>query len=360
MHTNFLSSKELISTAEKYTSVITKETETGQVVLAEQGARLLGVFPETGGDNVLWVNTDLETYLQEHHSLVGGNRLSIIPEKSFFYENPRDFEGYHVPSEIDPGEYSCIEDADTVTYENTFSLLAYDKNRLHDNSIEQRTFTSIADPYHTGLSFAGVSICDTLSIIDTEITVALASLTKVNTLGPDAPGTILIPVKSGCDLITYYEPLEPGDADIAGSYCRFKIDGEKTVKIAVQPEHIQLGNACKIIYILPSSADSNRWLCVIKRSKDIPESQDGCIDIPETDPEGPRGGLQVLNASQGIHETDFYQYGELTLHFSKGTVTEGKTLCKADHELLAYCGNEHDILEVAKTALETEKAPVLY
>jgi hypothetical protein len=150
MNYKFLSSKELISIAEKYTDVITKETESGLLIFTERGARILGMFPKAEGDNALWVNADLETYLQEHQTLVGGDRLSISPEKSFFYENPRDFEGYHVPSEIDPGEYKCFDRTDKIIFENTFSLLRYDKNKLFDNSVEKRQFKLVSDPYSTG------------------------------------------------------------------------------------------------------------------------------------------------------------------------------------------------------------------
>lgn len=355
-----LSSEELISIAEKFTNVIIKESESGQLIFTEQGARLLGVFPKTGGDNVLWVNADLETYFHEHHALVGGNRLSILPEKSFFYENPRDFEGYHVPSEIDPGEYSCIENSDTLIYENNFSLLAYDKNRLYDNSIERREFKLISDPYSTGLSFAGVTVSDSITILDREIKIAASSLTKVVTNGANIPGTILIPVNQGCDLLSYYEPLSPEDSDIFEQYCRFKIDGEKTCKIAVKPEDIQINNPCKIIYMSPSPSDKTLWSCVIVRSTDMPKTQIDCVNIPETDPKGPKGAIQALNASQGVHETEFYQFGELVLQFTQGSIVDDTTVCNGDHELLSYCGTENDIHELAKTALQTEKPLAIY
>lgn len=354
------SSKELKSITERYTDGIVKETETGILLFIQQGARLLGMYPGSEGDNVLWVNADLETNLEEHQPLVGGESLEISPERNFYYENPRDFEGYRIPFEIDPGEYKLIDDSVAVIFKSTFSLLEYDRNKLFDNSHEKREFKVIQDPYNTNLPYAGVSITDTVSINAKDIEMCACSLAQVYTYGPTAPGTAFFPVKSDCKLLSYFDPIPPDRVKIFQNYARFKIDADKNLKLAIRPEDMCFDNPCKIVYLSPSPSNKSVWSCLIKRCNDMPKSQAECVDMSRSNPDGPKGAIQAFNHGPVSIGERAFPIGELELQLSKGVIKGKNTVSKGIHELLGYTGSKDEMLELAKTALQLKMAPMLY
>ena len=108
MSHKMLSFDQVKAIAGKYSDVIVKESSTGRMLFTVYGGRLLGVWPKSDGHNPLWIYPDLESTMKTGEWMIGGERLWIAPERHFFYENPRDFEGFHVPAEIDPGEYIVV------------------------------------------------------------------------------------------------------------------------------------------------------------------------------------------------------------------------------------------------------------
>jgi len=353
---------ELRAIAERYTKTVVKENNNGTLVFTEQGARLLGMFPDTEGDNVLWVNENLNEYFLEHQALIGGERLWISPERNFYYENPRDFEGYRIPSEIDPGEYKYIDEPDVVKFESTFSLLEYDMNKLFDSSMGRRTFTVIPDPYNTNLPFAGVSITDEVVINDATIEMCGWSIAQIYTYGPESPGTALFPVKPGCALISYFDQIPPERAETCENYARFKIDGSYSCKVGIRPEDIPFDNICKAVYLSRSPSDSSVWLCVIKKSDDIAKTQDECVDMAKSDPNGPKGAVQAFNTDHGSSKKNLIVYpcGELGLQLTKGISKGDQAISIATHELLGYIGSKDEMLELAQEVLQLGTLPILY
>jgi len=358
-YTNF-SFEKLKTIAEKYTDVTVKETARGLLLFIQQGAKLLGLFPDAKGDNLLWVNKDLELLLEKEQAMVGGERLWISPERNFYYENPRDFLGYHYPSEIDPGHYKHVKNETGIVYKNTFSLLEYDQNKLFDDCIEERWFTPINDPFNTSLTYAGVSITDLVSIIDTKIEMCAWSITQVYTCGPEAPGTALFPTKPTCKPISYFDPIPANRIDVHENYTRFKIDGRHSCKLGIRPEDINLENPCKAVYISPTPSNRSIWECVIKRSNNIPATQKECVDMVKSDPNSPKGAVQAFNTDHGSKETAVLPCGEMGLQLTRGTVKVDKTTSKGKHELLGYIGKKQEILELAKTALQINSTPKLF
>lgn len=360
MRDRCFSFKQLKSIVEKYTDVIVSETESGKLLFSQHGARILGMYPDNDCDNVLWVNEELEKTLEEHHAMVGGERLWISPERNFYYENPRDFEGYHFPWEIDPGEYKYSDSKSGIIYKNTFSLLEYDRNKLFDNSIEKRSFKVINDPYNSSLPFAGVSITDSVTVYDTEIELCAWSITQVDTCGPEAPGTALFPVKPNSRYISYFNHITSDRIDVFNRYARFKIDGRYSCKLGLRPEDIRQDNICKAIYLSPTHSDPSVWSCVIKRSNDIPKTQKECVDTAKSNPGGPKGAVQAFNTDHGTLEPEALICGELGLQLVKGTVKDDKTVSKGKHELLGYIGSKNELLELSMTALQLSETPELF
>lgn len=352
--------KELKAISEKYTQVFVKESKTGLLLFTQFGARLLGLYPDKNSDNALWVNENLDTIFANNHPMVGGERLWIAPERSFFYENPRDFEGKRIPSEIDPGEYTACEDQDALIFENTFSLLEYDKNKLFDNSQEKRRFSLLDDPYGTDLPCAGVSVTDTVSVNDTEITICAWTLSQVNALGASQPGTALFPIQGNGQILEYFDPVPAHRLDIFPNYVRYKIDSAQCLKIAMTPEYMVKENPCKGLYVSPSASHPEQWVCVIKRSMDLPTLAEDCVDVSLSNPEGPKGAIQSYNCGSTYSKDGIHLFGELELQLHKGIVVGEQTISSGTHELLAYTGSKGEILELARHILQISEPVKIY
>ncbi len=329
---------------------------TGAFLAVEQGARLLGLFPEPGLPNVLWVNAEIEALLARRDWFVGGERLWLAPERHFFYENPRDFEGFHVPSDIDPGNYQLDQD---TTYRNEFSLLDLSKSMVYDRSIATRRFSPIDDPYGTSLAYSGVRIEETVSVPTTEAVFCAWSLAMVYTCGPAAPGTTLVPTADNADFISYFEPIPPNRAELMNGYARFRVDGNAVYKFAIAPEHIRFENPCKVAYVSPYP-DGEHWFCLMKLSNDLPRSQQECVDPARGNPDGPKGAIQAYNNGPSDAPIEFVSFGEIELQLNSGQVRGERTVSSAAHELLAYAGTREEILDITRKALAIEQPPAVY
>jgi hypothetical protein len=348
--------EQLQTICQKHTETIVRESNSGALLFAAYGARLLGLYPEKNGENLLWTYRNLEESFQSGQWMVGGERLWIAPERAFYYENPRDFEGFHVPASIDPGDYSRSDD---LVFTNEFPALNYLTNETYDGSTARRSFRLIDDPYQTGLAFAGVAIDDAVALSAPDIPMCAWSLAQVYTCGPDRPATALFPIKPGAGLLSYFNPIPGARADVQNGYARFLIDANEVYKLAIRPEDMRFDNPCKALYLRPAQT-GDRWSCLIKRTDDMPRSQQECVDSARENPEGPMGAIQSYNNGPGFSAGDDMPFGEVELQLSTGVTRDGKTVSQASHELLGYTGSFEEILALAQTALAIDNPPALY
>lgn len=348
--------EEITKITKKHTKVVTKETTNGTLVFTEYGARLLGLFPNNKLPNLLWVDSKLDEKMAEGNWMIGGERLWIAPERNFFYENPRDFDGFHVPAEIDPGEYDQI---DELTFESNFALLDYHTNETFDNSIARRQFQVINDPYNTGLDFAGVQIKDLLSISSPNMTMCGWSLAQVYTCGKGKPGTALFPIKPSGKILSYFSPIPSTRASVEQGYAKFLIDSAEIYKFAIMPEDMVFSNPIKAVYVSPFP-NSKEWFCIVKRTDDMPRSQAECVDIARDNPNGPRGAIQSYNNGPGFGGGEVIPFGEIELQLNKGAFVNNRTISMAIHDILGYAGKKEEILGLAMKLLRSQEIPKIF
>ncbi len=353
-----LSYNEISTIAKKYSSVVVKESATGRVLFTEYGGRLLGMWPRGDGHNPLWVNPDLQRCMSGGQWMTGGERLWIAPERNFFYENPRDFEGFHVPAEIDPGEYKTTGE---LRFESVFSLLDYHTNEAIDGSVMRRAFSVIDDPYATSLAYVGVRIDDSITVPGDSAQFCGWSLAQIYTCGPEAPGTAFFPARTASRLVSYFNSIPPDRAEVVENHARFKIDSNDIYKLAIRPEDMLFDNSCKAVYVT-AAPDGASWMCLIKRTNDMPRSQSECVDVARDNPDGPRGAIQAYNNGPGfsLSEQGIPAFGEIELQLSKAVAKDQEMVSAAAHELLAYEGSKGAILELAQKALNLGALPKLY
>ncbi|MBN1982326.1 MAG: hypothetical protein JW795_12400 [Chitinivibrionales bacterium] len=347
----------LVASAKKYTEVIVKEFNNGILIFLQQGARLIGLYPHGDEFNCLWTNPQFEDAVRMMRPVLGGNRLWLTPERKFFYENPRDFEGFHIPYEIDPGEYRYVEDSHSVIFNNDFSLMECDSNRLYDHSITERQFTPLEDPYESQLSYVGVSIVDTIIIPDDTIQVALSSKTRLVCPQTDSGRSVYIPCQKNGSYKPYGEALFHDDSATSSCYFQFKIDDEsQTSRIALRPEDIVAENPVKFIYACPVSEKERQWFCVVKRSTDVASSQANCAEVPR---QAPQGSKEVCSAHYCRTNEEHSPFCELSLHFRMAAFNGTCTFGRVSHQILAYIAPIDEMLELIKTILQVPHAPPL-
>jgi hypothetical protein len=349
--------QELKSSLGKRTKVFIKESGKGKLLFTSHGARLLGMFPNPKLPNVLWVHKNLDALLKKGNWMIGGDRLWLAPERNFYYENPRDFIGFHIPAGIDPGTYAT---KDGLHFQNTFSLIDYTHNILADNMVMKRSFEIIKDPYKTNLAYAGVRCKESVRVPFTDIKLALWSITQTYTCGKSKPGTGLFPIKNKGEILSYFDRIPSTFAQVKDGYIRFKLESTRIYKLAIAPEDVVFGNPCKDIYVSPYPK-GNQWFAVVKRSNDLPKSQSECVDVARANPEGPKGAIQSYNNGPGFgEEKDAPPFAEIELQLTKAKKNGKHLEASATHELLTYAGSKQQILELAGELLQIRELPVVY
>lgn len=355
-----LAAQQLVSITKKYTEVFVREDHTAIMVFMVQGGRCIGLYPCGELCNVLWTNPQYEDAVRMMQPDVGGDRLWIAPERKFFYENPRDFEGYHIPFEIDPGDYQFIEDS-VVRFRNTFSLLEYDSNNVIDDNTAERSFIIIPDPYDSHLPFAGVSIEETLTINAPSIRMAALSKTMVFNPGPESPGCAIFPLRAGFSYLSYGTRESLAAVEKAPDHVRIRIAGAPSNALAISPEACPSDTTIKSIIAAPLSPKSRNWFCLMKRSADTPTDQEGCVDSPRHDPKGEKAVSIIHDGSFLDEKTRKESYFcEASLFLNRGTSEDATTVSRGTHELLSYIGEYDDIRDLIATATGCSTISLLF
>jgi hypothetical protein len=349
--------RDLQNAVAPYTESTVKETQSGNVLTTTYGARLLGLYPRRDGLNTLWIFEDIEKEMKLQQWLVGGERLWIAPEREFYYENPRDFDGFHVPAGIDPGNYQMLGE---MVYENIFSLLNCARNETYDNCLARRTIKLIEDPFQSGLEYAGVEIAEMLMITKPNLNMSAWSIAQVYSSGPEKPGTAFFPVREGAHPLSYFSPIPQDRVSVNGTCARFKIDGEEIYKLGIKPEDMDFDNPVKAVYVSPWPQGDD-WFAVIKVSDDMPRTQEECVDIPRGDTSGPKGAIQSYNNGPDFSdEIENAPFGEIELQLNCGLFDTSTTTSTGTHKLLSYAGSKEQILNLAAEALRLDSTPELY
>jgi hypothetical protein len=348
----------------------------GSALVATRGARILGLFPgkDPAAHNALWTNEQIADLLAgkirdwegEGAGSIGGERLWVSPERSFYYRRPEAFGEWFAPLAMDPGNYRLVsnEDGRAPTYENMFDLEDVRAGRTYRNVRLTRQFKAAGDPFPgkhalkalmSRVHFAGVRKSDSIELPDApaDAKIGLWTLALVDP-GPDGGiGTVVVPVRSGAKAIDYFGGLAAERVVARKDHVAFRADGESIGKIGVRPEDLDLGRAVPIAAFLPSRSKS-RLLLVIQRSKDVPRSQDECLDEAKADPAGPKGVIQAYNSGPGADPNAPYKrFGEIEIQLAAARPTgEGpKLAATAISDLLAFEGPREDILTVGQSLL---------
>ncbi len=118
--------------AEGVPSAVLRDANGSCAVFLEAGARLIGLWPDPEGPNLLWTHPGLsESPAEASRGWAGltpggpgGDRLWHGPEHRFFWDGaPKaDLSNHRVPAVFDPGETEMISNHPTVRFRRTLTL----------------------------------------------------------------------------------------------------------------------------------------------------------------------------------------------------------------------------------------------
>ncbi len=318
--------EELRGAVSRYSAAAVMERGGTSALVVERGARLLGLFVR--GVNLLWVNPELESVLERGQWNVGGLRLWVSPERSFFYEDPERFAGWFCPGSLDPGSYRITAAGPArVVLEGVVE--ATDRttgHRLHAKV--RREFRLVAE--------------DRLIVRDA----VLASyrgdfnLWALAQVEPGARGAAVVPVRRGAQPVHYFGPIPPDRLVVSGDHVSFRIDGRGVYKLGVRPEDLQLEGAAAIAHV--AEREGGLWTLLLMRTFDAPRWQEECLDVAKADPAGPRGCVQSYNSGP---EAGPEVFGEIELHFRPAAEVAGRRVSTVEYELVFDVGPRERVLE---------------
>lgn len=234
-----------------------KEISIGEkisAVVMERGGRVLGIFQEGKGENLLWTNPLLDNEESAGEMLkgnmwnTGGDRLWVGPEIRYSVSDRRRFwETLHTPESIDPGSYTLEErDGDCILRQRLCisekdggcgkAMLEVERHiRECKNPLrESEAFEEIME----GVEYAGYEQILDLSGEGT-------SVEGWNLLQVNSGGCVYIPMYYPCRGTDYYEPARKFETLLSNAVM-LKATGSDRYKVGYKAAYVtgRIGYAC--------------------------------------------------------------------------------------------------------------------
>lgn len=318
---------ELFSKVKRYTRAVLLKSRNGSLMVTEYGGRVLAVSIG-GSPNLLWVNPGLETVMEKREFNVGGLRVWVAPERNFFYRNPKYFEDWFCPSELDPGGFRMVSLTDAaVTLESKFKLVDLLNSETLNMCIRREI---LLEDLEDGLA---VNVRETLIASKFDRSrVSLWALAQVYP-GYGGEGTVIVPVKPEAEPIHYFGEIPADRLKTAESYVAFRIDGEYICKLGIKPEDLRLRGWASIGYIAKAPWDPELGLLLVMETCCAPRVQAECLDVAKSNPEGPRAAVQSYNSGP---DREHLKFGEIELQFPAASIVDGFQFSTVSYVLKAY------------------------
>jgi hypothetical protein len=201
------------------------QSDTGGLVVTVRGARILGIFLDGAGDNLLWVNPDaLGNARRAKESLaagewnVGGDRCWLAPEIELHFLNTErpSHKEYAVPPALDPGNYTVRQESASGLWLENAAEATNLVSRAKFGFRTTRTITLCAPPIDAaGLSYVGYELSSELEITSPDRPEACYGLWHLMHLPPG--GGVHIATRRKPEIVDYFA------TDVAG-HCRLRDD----------------------------------------------------------------------------------------------------------------------------------------
>ncbi|TXT60661.1 MAG: hypothetical protein BAJALOKI2v1_90075 [Promethearchaeota archaeon] len=348
---NYYTKDKLFSLLKENTKIISFEKDRASIVISEYGGRILGLFPDEENYTLLWINQDLEKTINERRRDIGGDRFWLSPERTFFYKDPENWEGWECPKTLDPANYHILKQNEfRCILESEISVQNQFNQETYEGKIA-REFSLIEEPIKTVVSHIGVEINENCVLNSPNLSINGWDLTNIISGGPNNPGTVLIPTSTIPKPLSYFRVIPEDKLIVKENYLGFKIDVDDIYKLGVRPEDIDFASTAKIGYVL-KLPDSEKYGFLVKLSEDVPKSQECCFDIARDHPNSEIGVIQSYNAESP--NKPLLRYGEIELQLNMFESTENSSTLEVSHQMIAYIGTFEEISTVVEKYLGIE------
>jgi len=331
--------EQLIDSLKDVSKVIELKNDTGSVIISEYGARILGVFIG-GRQNPFWVNNSPREIIMNRDWRIGGNRLWVSPERNFFYKKPESFEDWFCQVQLDPGNWKIVDSNEkSVTLEEDAVIEDFMNKTKVSLSLSRQIV--ICETSVKGLDCIQLRVREALTVRNGVIGgLNLWSITQVR---PGKAGTVIVPTRPKAQPVHYFDAIPKSRLRVSRNHISFKIDGTAVYKLGVMPEDMPNPGCSSILYYVEHGR--NEVFLVSMRTLMAPESQEECLDVAKSNPQGPRGCVQSYNSGPDLC------FGEMELHF-KPAVKIGNTWASyADYYIEVFAGSRGKILRVLRKVI---------
>lgn len=334
----------LLKALEGFTKMVELKSEVGSAIVTEYGARILGVFIG-GSQNPFWVSSNLREAINKGIWNIGGNRLWISPERNFFYRRPGSFEEWFCQPSLDPGNWRIESSSDSsVTLEENLGLEDI-ANQTSINLSLSRRISLLGIETRRGLGCMVLRVREAmLAKGDFKDGINLWSLTQIR-----PGGTVLIPTRPKAKPINYFDEIPRDRLKVSSDHVSFRIDGVAAYKLGIRPEDMSNPGSSCIVYYMQHGKDKAFLLSMSTTM--APLSQEECLDVAKSDPNGPKGCVQSYNSGPDL------RFGEMELHF-RPAIRLGETwISYAGYDMEFFVGDRNN---VGRSLRRFVKKPVLF
>jgi len=315
----------------------------GQMVAGLRGGRVMGIFPDTDGENLLWTPDKMK--LSDWN--VGGDRTWLGPESQFHVPTPdADWAAtYFIPESVDPGAYQftakhetwcrCVNTADirhggtgetcTVNIETALSLTAPPFGR------EESNLSATA----RRVGFIGYTLENRLEFVSGPDE-AWISLWRLAQIPPG--GSLRLATNGKGSVRNYFEATGPSHLAVNDDHVAFKIDGRQRHKIGVSA----LSATGRMGYIRPLS--NGRCSALIRSFQPVPGAV--YIDTPAGDMENRFDAIQCYNDDGG-----YGGFGEMEYHSPAVNPRQGRNAITDVSRTWGFVGETDDVIQLSARLL---------
>nr|MDO8135553.1 hypothetical protein [Candidatus Njordarchaeum guaymaensis] len=293
------------------------------ILVLPRGGRVLGV--DLGRGNLLWVNPHINDVLRKGEWNTGGVRTWVSPERAFFYDNPKKFQGWRCPPGIDPAKYRVVlKKTHAVELESAISAKDMISGKTLRGKIRKRMeLRSVRQEEHS--LTAQLLIRDILTVRNFKSPFALWALAQVAP-GDDGRGTVVVPVIKSSKPVHYFNPIPGSHLRLFKDHVEFMIDGKKELKLGIRPEDLPKPREPRLEY---RYRKDGRNVLITMSSRTGAARQDECVDPAKANPNGPKAVIQSCNSEL---ESSGLCFGELEIQGARARVRPDGT-AQAEQEI---------------------------
>ncbi|MBX7256012.1 MAG: hypothetical protein K1Y02_06590 [Candidatus Hydrogenedentes bacterium] len=348
---------EVLTKVGKPPRVITNPDGT-TVLLLPYGGRVLGLFAVGSEENFYWthpalasVDTAREFYASTAWKNSGGDRTWLAPEVDIFLPEYPETSTYFQPRELDPGNYSVVEQDGRQYLVNELKLHLSRPNRDVELRIS-KCVVPAANPLRyeknvdqSGVAYAGYTQLTQLEFIKTQRELLGADKSETPQVGlwnlvqmPHG-GDLVIPVYSKTTPKIWFGEISGDDLIVGDRLIRYKMRAQGEHKLGVRA----IATAGRVGYLYNTGDVSS----LIVRNFTVNPSGD-YVDAPWKDPNDLGYSTQACNVNSSLGA-----FSELEYHIPAIGGT-GALRCDDAAQVWAFRGPADRVLNIAHTLLSAD------